>query len=104
MDTRSVTRVVVTGFAMLAGLLPAAPAAAGGIGDFLSPAFGNGCAHKHSGAAAQGTASTSASTGGGNMLGVPAGSPLNQCGGADLDLIPYHRVRHTLGRTGWLLV
>jgi hypothetical protein len=60
---------------------------AGGIGDLLSPAFGSACTNEHTGAAAQGTASTSTGTGGGNALGVPAGSPLNHCGGADGSLL-----------------
>lgn len=64
-------------------LATAGPASAGGIGDFLSPAFGTNCANHNSRPHATGT--TTAGTGSldGNLLGIPAGSALNQCGGAD---------------------
>ncbi|MCZ0210748.1 chaplin family protein [Streptomyces sp. UMAF16] len=65
-------------------LAPAAPAAAGGIGDFLSPAFGTSCANLHTGAHATGTTSHGTGAANGNLAGLPLGSPLNQCGGADL--------------------
>ncbi|MET9936348.1 MULTISPECIES: hypothetical protein [unclassified Streptomyces] len=69
---------------MGAGLAGAAPASAGGIGDFLSPAFGVTCANHHTGARADGATAAGTGTAGGNFLGLPLGSALNQCGGADL--------------------
>ncbi|MGW4178662.1 hypothetical protein [Streptomyces rubiginosohelvolus] len=64
-------------------LAAAAPASAGGAGDFLSPAFGTDCANHHR---SQADGATTAGTGAanGNLLGLPVGSPFNQCGGADL--------------------
>ncbi|WP_028815216.1 hypothetical protein [Streptomyces flavidovirens] len=64
----------------------AAPAWAGGIGDFLSPAIGNGCANQRVGAAAQGGTTAATGHGAGNLLTLPTTGPLNQCGGADLPL------------------
>jgi hypothetical protein len=65
-------------------LTAAVPASAGGIGDFLSPAFGNGCFNRHTGTHAEGVTSQGTGTLGGNLAGIPLGSPTNQCGGADL--------------------
>ncbi|MEV3993615.1 chaplin family protein [Streptomyces sp. NPDC049837] len=70
---------------MAAGLTTASPAAAGGIGDFLSPAFGTLCGNLNNGAHANGTATSATGAAGGNLAGIPIGSPLNQCGGADLN-------------------
>ncbi|MFF3343623.1 chaplin family protein [Streptomyces flavidovirens] len=78
--------VTVLGLACsVAGMaLGAAPSAsAGGIGDFLSPAFGTNCANHH-GAHAAGTTTHGTGTANGNLAELPVGSPLNQCGGADL--------------------
>ncbi|UZI33476.1 hypothetical protein [Streptomyces sp. VB1] len=61
----------------------AAPASAGGIGDFLSPAFGISCANQNTGAHATGSTRQGTGTAGGNLAGLPIGSALNQCGGAD---------------------
>ncbi|MFK0181765.1 chaplin family protein [Streptomyces xanthochromogenes] len=55
----------------------------GGVGDFLSPAFGTDCANLNTGARAAGSTTRGSGTVGGNLLGLPIGSPLNQCGGAD---------------------
>ncbi|MGZ3097062.1 hypothetical protein [Streptomyces sp. H62] len=67
------------------GVAAAPPAAAGGVGDFLSPAFGTACGN-HGGPHAAGSTSHGTGTVGGNLAGLPIGSPLNQCGGADLAL------------------
>ncbi|MEV5342027.1 hypothetical protein AB0K93_26620 [Streptomyces sp. NPDC052676] len=67
-----------------AGIATATPAAAGGIGDFLSPAFGTACANLNNGAHADGLTRSGTGTAGGNLAGLPIGSALNQCGGADL--------------------
>ncbi|MEU4213674.1 hypothetical protein AB0F13_27455 [Streptomyces sp. NPDC026206] len=79
------TRIAVC-LAVLAAaqVASAAPASAGGLGGFLSPALGNGCANQHLSAAARGAAVSHPSAAGGNLLGVPVTGPLNQCGGADL--------------------
>ncbi|MEU6989217.1 chaplin family protein [Streptomyces sp. NPDC046465] len=69
-----------------AGVATAAPAMAGGVGDFLSPAFGTNCANRHTAAHAQGKAGTGTGTADGNLAGIPIGVPLNQCGGADQPL------------------
>ncbi|GGU67924.1 chaplin family protein [Streptomyces lavendofoliae] len=55
---------------------------AGGIGDFLSPAFGTSCANRDTGTHAEGLTSDGTGTAGGNFLGLPVGSPLNHCGDA----------------------
>ncbi|MDQ0577978.1 hypothetical protein [Streptomyces rishiriensis] len=64
----------------------AAPASAGGIGDFLSPAFGVSCANLNNGAHANGTTTQGTGAANGNLAGLPLGGALNQCGGADLSL------------------
>ncbi|MFJ5646300.1 hypothetical protein [Streptomyces sp. NPDC093223] len=61
----------------------ASPAAAGGVGAFLSPAFGTSCANQNTGAGAAGRTTNGTGTANGNLLGVPLGTALNQCGGAD---------------------
>ncbi|MFE9414007.1 chaplin family protein [Streptomyces sp. NPDC006704] len=66
------------------GLASAAPASAGGIGDFLSPAFGTSCGNLNNGALAAGNTHHSTGTAGGNLARLPLSGPLNQCGGADL--------------------
>lgn len=66
----------------------AVPASAGGIGDFLSPAFGTNCANHHTRPHATGTTTAGTGTADGNLLGLPLGSALNQCGGADLPDLP----------------
>ncbi|WP_157882438.1 chaplin family protein [Streptomyces silvensis] len=83
MTQRSVRAVLVLAAASGTGFAGVAPAAAGGVGDVLSPAFGTSCANRH-GAHAVGTATHGSGSGDGNLLGLPVGSPLNQCGGADL--------------------
>ncbi|MFE5735274.1 hypothetical protein ACFQ7A_30750 [Streptomyces sp. NPDC056528] len=72
--------------ALSAGLAGAAPAAAGGIGDFISPAFGTSCANLNNGTRAEGVTRHATGTIGGNVAGLPLGSPLNQCGGADMPI------------------
>lgn len=71
--------------AVSSGLASASPASAGGIGDFLSPAFGTSCANLNNGAHAAGNTHHGTGMVGGNLAGLPIGSPLNHCGGADLD-------------------
>ncbi|MFF3644785.1 hypothetical protein [Streptomyces sp. NPDC002564] len=80
------TAFTVTSAAAAGGLLAASPAAAGGIGDFLSPAFGTSCANHH-GTRADGVTTSGTGAGDSNLLGLPLGSPLNQCGGADLPYV-----------------
>ncbi|MEV4441925.1 chaplin family protein [Streptomyces sp. NPDC049577] len=77
--------VVVTAAIVSTGVAAAAPAAAGGIGDFLSPAFGNGCMNQH-GTHALGSTTHGTGAGNGNLAGLPIGAPVNQCGGADLPI------------------
>ncbi|MFF3018198.1 hypothetical protein [Streptomyces sp. NPDC057939] len=81
----AVTAFTVTSAVAAGGLLAASPAAAGGIGDFLSPAFGTSCTNHH-GTLAGGVTTSGTGAGDGNLLGLPLGSPLNQCGGADLSV------------------
>ncbi|MER5780437.1 hypothetical protein ABT104_01735 [Streptomyces mobaraensis] len=62
----------------------AAPARAGGIGDALSPAMGNGCVTHRGDTSVNGGAGGSRGSTAGNRLGVPFAGSTNQCGGADL--------------------
>lgn len=78
------TLVGVAAVAVGMTLGTATTASAGGIGDFLSPAFGTACANLNNGAHANGLTRSGTGTAGGNLAGLPIGSPLNQCGGADL--------------------
>ncbi|MFI1377235.1 chaplin family protein [Streptomyces longwoodensis] len=83
-----ITKSTATALGLLAasvgaGLASASPASAGGVGDFLSPAFGTSCTNQHTGAHADGITQYGTGTAGGNLAGLPVGSPLNQCGGAD---------------------
>ncbi|MFI8169861.1 hypothetical protein ACIPM2_31890 [Streptomyces sp. NPDC086081] len=70
-----------------AGIGAAGPASAGGIGDFLSPAFGTACANHHTGARANGTTTRGTGAANGNLAGIPLGGALNQCGGADAPVV-----------------
>ncbi|MVO90212.1 DUF320 domain-containing protein [Streptomyces sp. p1417] len=81
---KTVTRVALVA-ATTAGmaLTVASPASAGGVGDFLSPAFGTDCANHH-GSHAAGTTTRGSGMADSNFAGLPVGSPVNQCGGADL--------------------
>ncbi|MFI8194282.1 hypothetical protein ACIF8T_37080 [Streptomyces sp. NPDC085946] len=67
-------------------LVTTTPASAGGVGDFLSPAFGTSCANHHTGAHATGATTHGTGAADGNLAGLPLGSALNQCGGADAPL------------------
>ncbi|NSL43465.1 hypothetical protein [Streptomyces sp. 8P21H-1] len=58
-------------------------AAAGGVGDLLSPALGNGCGN-HGRAGAGAASHTHGGTAGGSGLAIPFTGSLNHCGGADL--------------------
>ncbi|MGI5484806.1 hypothetical protein [Streptomyces lavendofoliae] len=78
----------LTGVALGAVLASAAPASAGGIGDVLSPAFGTMCGNLNNGARANGSTTHGTGTAGGNLAGLPIGSALNQCGGADAPGLP----------------
>ncbi|MBM7167576.1 hypothetical protein JQK87_03945 [Streptomyces sp. G44] len=69
--------------ALLGAAQGASPAWAGGIGDFLSPAFGNGCTNHH-GVSTNGATTHGTGAANGNFAGLPIGGPTNQCGGADL--------------------
>lgn len=81
---KTATGLSLTAAALGAGIAGAAPASAGGIGDFLSPAFGVTCANLHNGARAQGATTQGTGAANGNLAELPLGSALNQCGGADL--------------------
>ncbi|MFD6438144.1 hypothetical protein [Streptomyces venezuelae] len=81
---RALTLLTLTTTAMVGGLAAAGPAFAGGIGDVLSPAFGTNCANHNIGALAAGATTAGTGAADGNLLGLPLGSALNQCGGADL--------------------
>ncbi|MEG8277528.1 hypothetical protein [Streptomyces sp. AHA2] len=77
-------RTYVTGcLALLTLGFSAGPASAGGILPIGSPAFGTSCANHHTGAHANGATTTGTGAANGNLAGLPLGSPLNQCGGAD---------------------
>ncbi|WP_256106064.1 chaplin family protein [Streptomyces sp. ODS05-4] len=80
---RFLTTLGVTAAVLGAGLGGAAPATAGGLGDFLSPAFGTSCANLDNGAHADGVTRRATGTVGGNVAGLPLSNPANQCGGAD---------------------
>ncbi|MGA4803462.1 chaplin family protein [Streptomyces lavendulocolor] len=77
------TSLAVLTAAVGTGVAAAAPASAGGIGTFLSPAFGTLCANHH-GTQATGTTTQGTGAATGNLAGLPIGSPLNHCGGADV--------------------
>ncbi|MGK5640111.1 hypothetical protein ACSNOK_17600 [Streptomyces sp. URMC 126] len=74
------------GFTAAISLTTASPASAGGIGDVLSPAFGTNCANQHNGIHSNGATTRGTGTASNNVLGLPLGGALNQCGGADLPL------------------
>ncbi|MFW3470110.1 hypothetical protein ACN24M_01215 [Streptomyces microflavus] len=75
--------VLTLSAAAIGTALLGSPAHAGGVGDFLSPAFGTDCENHHTTPYATGTTTAGTGAAGGNLLGLPLGSPLNQCGGAD---------------------
>ncbi|MEU8966959.1 chaplin family protein [Streptomyces sp. NPDC048491] len=80
---RALTATTLIATAVAGSVLAADFAVAGGVGDFLSPAFGTDCANLQTGTQASGSTTRGTGAGGGNLLGLPIGSPLNQCGGAD---------------------
>ncbi|UFR03032.1 DUF320 domain-containing protein [Streptomyces sp. Go40/10] len=84
MSTTATALTVLTA-AVGTGAALATPASAGGIGDFLSPAFGTSCANHHTRPHADGHTQHGTGTLDGNLAGLPLGSPLNHCGGADPD-------------------
>ncbi|MGW9448655.1 chaplin family protein [Streptomyces sp. NPDC055632] len=88
MMTRTLARGTVVTLTLLGAGQAASPAWAGGVGDFLSPAFGTSCANHHTGARADGTTTHGTGAANGNLAGLPLGSPLNQCGGADILALP----------------
>ncbi|WP_125522968.1 hypothetical protein [Streptomyces sp. WAC 06783] len=92
------TGLGLTAAATGAGLVAAAPAAAGGILVFLSPAYDNSCASlghaKTAGSTTQG-----AGTVGGLLAAAPVSSPTNQCGGADVHP-PLYKVKVLSPRPG----
>jgi hypothetical protein len=69
--------------ALAGGLAAAAPATAGGVGAFLSPAFGTTCIQRLA-PGAGGVTTHGAGSGSGILAGVPFGGSVNQCGGADI--------------------
>jgi hypothetical protein len=81
------TVLALTVSAAGAVLTTSSPAAAGGVGDLLSPAFGTSCANRHTGARADGATTHGTGAADGNSAGLPLGSALNQCGGADAPLV-----------------
>ncbi|MCX5078720.1 hypothetical protein OHA84_00810 [Streptomyces sp. NBC_00513] len=81
---KAATTFLLTAGAAAALAAAAAPASAGGIGDILSPAFGTNCANHDTVPHATGATTTGTGAADGNLLGLPLGSPLNQCGGADM--------------------
>ncbi|MER7110589.1 hypothetical protein [Streptomyces sp. NPDC000229] len=81
---KAMSTAVVAAAIVGTGVGTAAPAAAGGVGDFLSPAFGTACANLNNGARATGSTTHTTGTAGGNVAGLPLGSALNRCGGADV--------------------
>ncbi|MEG8277526.1 hypothetical protein [Streptomyces sp. AHA2] len=82
--------------ALLTVGLTAAPAAAGGVLPIGSPAFGTSCANHHTGAQASGSTTRDTGAVNGNLAGLPLGSALNQCGGADATLNPGTSARFTM--------
>ncbi|MER7514049.1 hypothetical protein ACFZBM_34400 [Streptomyces lavendulae] len=81
---RTATVLALTTAAIGAGLTTAAPATAGGIGDFLSPAFGTDCENHRIGAHATGATTSGSGTVSSNTGKLPLLSALNHCGGADM--------------------
>ncbi len=81
--SRIATSLALAAAVLATGFTAAAPASAGGIGDFLSPAFGTSCANHKTHTAPQGRAHTDSGGITGLLAQVPATSPVNQCGGAD---------------------
>jgi hypothetical protein len=79
--------------------LAAVPASAGGIGDFLSPAFGTSCAN-HGAPHADGATTHGTGAANGNLAGLPVHDPFNHCGGAELDLSSMPVVGSLLGGGG----
>ncbi|MGW8064336.1 chaplin family protein [Streptomyces ziwulingensis] len=84
MRTRTFARRAVVTATLLETAPAVSPARAGGVGDFLSPASGTSCANHHNAAQADGATTRGTGTATGNLAGLPIGSPLNQCGGADM--------------------
>ncbi|MFC9797256.1 hypothetical protein ACFVJI_32030 [Streptomyces sp. NPDC127584] len=83
MTSRVWTSLGITTTVLGAGLAAAAPASAGGIGDFLSPAFSTSCSNLNNAAHAHGKTTKGTGSIGGNLASLPLYSALNQCGGAD---------------------
>jgi hypothetical protein len=83
MMTRTLARKTVLTVTLLGVGSVGSPAWAGGVGDFLSPAFGTSCTNHH-GTRADGMTTQGTGAGNGNLAGLPIGSPANQCGGADM--------------------
>ncbi|MEV6720403.1 hypothetical protein AB0M94_05675 [Streptomyces xanthochromogenes] len=82
--TRTATALAVVAAAIGSGLVAAGPAAAGGVGDFLSPAFGTDCENHRIGAQATGATTSGSGTVSNNNGKLPLLGALNQCGGADM--------------------
>ncbi|MFF5537259.1 chaplin family protein [Streptomyces cinerochromogenes] len=84
--SKAVTAFVFTATAAGMVMATASSASAGGVGGFLSPAFGTDCAN-HQGSHASGATTHGTGAVTGNLAGLPAGSPFNQCGGADAPVV-----------------
>lgn len=82
MNMRNATVALAVTAAAGTAMATASPASAGGVGDFLSPAFGTTCII-HGSHDAKGATTRETGTVTGNLLGLPLGAPLNECGGAD---------------------
>lgn len=74
----------LTTAALGTGLASAAPASAGGIIVFASPSFDNSCTNTGTAAQSAGDTTHSSGTANGPLAAIPAETPLNHCGGADL--------------------
>ncbi|MFE4862340.1 hypothetical protein [Streptomyces sp. NPDC056670] len=73
MTTRKLTTLTLTATGIVAGgVFTAAPASAGGIGDFLSPAFGTSCASHNIGSNTVGNTTVGTGALNGNLAGRPA--------------------------------
>lgn len=81
------TALGLTTAALGAGLATAAPASAGGVIVVASPSFDNSCANHGTAKQSAGRTTHGSGTVGGNLAALPAATPLNQCGGADIPII-----------------
>ncbi|GAA2651168.1 hypothetical protein [Streptomyces lunalinharesii] len=83
---RTLATLGVTTVALGAGLATAAPATAGGIGVFASPAFDNTCITLHRTTRAVGRMVNQPAIGS-NLLQAPVQVPYQHCGGAEVEYV-----------------